>query len=556
METNAIVISHQTPQQAIPGGVPKKGEKLWFVVADDGNTYKPTKICIANSDKWSDPLDFTGVLNGAGLTQPQADALYATIAQGNKADSALQPGSNLDATKLTGMVPLTSIPADVTTDTELSAAIAEITAASLGAASLVSGKVPAAQSRPSNVVYDAPTGMFNFTWADGSTQSVDTVMESLLQASNYNSTTKTVTFTRANGTTLDVPLSDLVDLPEIVIDTQAPSTNPTTGQKLYIRRDNGDYYASTGTAWAGPYSCITASERTQLAGLTTALAEKQAADPTLQSIADSTATGLIQRNANETVTLLPTGAMAGPLLAAGDAAAVRGVAGINQNITLSSTTVGVSPRLLLTGAGQYPWSADFSGGAVFALSANLPGNRQLVLFDSANPPTAGAIRFLISNDPVIDAVSIDGNTRLNMGFGTPTTNVAFGGVNIASSKATFYGEPSKRPAMFYASTGALPVQFYNDSTGAVGEIDTLLSRVTFNQYKFTNGATQTASLRGSKTIGTPSTADTITVVGAAVGDIVHLSRGKDGFVSTDNTVTFDSSGLAGVVVSAIVERFV
>lgn len=74
--------------------------------------------------------------------------------------------------------------------------------------------------------------------------------------------------------------------------------------------------------------------------------------------------------------------------------------------------------------------------------------------------------------------------------------------------------------------------------------------------QFNGGATQTASLRGSKTIGTPSTADTITVVGAAVGDIVSVSRGRDSFVSAANTVQFDSTGLGGVVVSVIVERFV
>jgi hypothetical protein len=74
--------------------------------------------------------------------------------------------------------------------------------------------------------------------------------------------------------------------------------------------------------------------------------------------------------------------------------------------------------------------------------------------------------------------------------------------------------------------------------------------------QFGTGATQTASLRGTKTIGTPSTVDTITVTGAAVGDIARVSRGKDAYVSAPNTVTFDSTGLAGIVVTAIVERFI
>jgi hypothetical protein len=70
------------------------------------------------------------------------------------------------------------------------------------------------------------------------------------------------------------------------------------------------------------------------------------------------------------------------------------------------------------------------------------------------------------------------------------------------------------------------------------------------------GATQTASLRGTKTVNTPSLTDTITVTGAEVGDIASVSRGKDAFVSAANTIQFDSTGLGGVTVSAIAERFV
>ena len=87
-------------------------------------------------------------------------------------------------------------------------------------------------------------------------------------------------------------------------------------------------------------------------------------------------------------------------------------------------------------------------------------------------------------------------------------------------------------------------------------IQSLKGGLTLPSLQFNSGTTQTASLRGSKTIGTPSTTDTITVVGAAVGDIVSVSRGKDAFVSAANTVQLDSTGLAGVTVSAIVERFV
>jgi hypothetical protein len=84
----------------------------------------------------------------------------------------------------------------------------------------------------------------------------------------------------------------------------------------------------------------------------------------------------------------------------------------------------------------------------------------------------------------------------------------------------------------------------------------LKGRLALPSLQFVGGATQTASIRGSKAIGTASTTDTITVTGAVVGDIVSVSRGKDAYVSAPNTVTFDSTGLAGITVSAIVERFI
>jgi len=67
--TNAmIVISHQTPQEISATLTPKVGEKLWVVVAEDGDTYKPIKLCIANSDKWSSALDFSIIGLGGAIT--------------------------------------------------------------------------------------------------------------------------------------------------------------------------------------------------------------------------------------------------------------------------------------------------------------------------------------------------------------------------------------------------------------------------------------------------------------------------------------------------------
>jgi hypothetical protein len=62
-----------------------------------------------------------------------ADVGAATAAQGALATTALQPASSLDATKLTGTVPIGSIPAAIATDAEVSAAIAAVTTTSIGA---------------------------------------------------------------------------------------------------------------------------------------------------------------------------------------------------------------------------------------------------------------------------------------------------------------------------------------------------------------------------------------------------------------------------------------
>jgi len=139
-----------------------------------------------------------------------------------------------------------------------------------GVASLDSAaKVPAAQLRPSNCTYNATTGVFAFTWADGSTQTVDTPVEQLFQAASYSSATKLVTFTLSSGSTLTIDLATLVDLPEIAVATTVPSGVPTAGQKLYLRSDTGEYWINSGSAWVGPFLNITSAERTKLAGVAT-----------------------------------------------------------------------------------------------------------------------------------------------------------------------------------------------------------------------------------------------------------------------------------------------
>ena len=129
------------------------------------------------------------------------------------------------------------------------------------------GKVSVTQTRPSNVSYDGNTGTFTFTWANGSIQSINTPIESVFQNVNYDSDTKTVVFTLSNGRVATIALTDLVDLPEIKLSTQNPATNPTSGQKLYIRTDTGEYWTNIDNTWSGPSLNYTSAERNKLEGI-------------------------------------------------------------------------------------------------------------------------------------------------------------------------------------------------------------------------------------------------------------------------------------------------
>lgn len=126
-----------------------------------------------------------------------------------------------------------------------------------------SSKLPAVNSRPSNVSYNNVNGILSFTWADGSTQAIDLPIENLLQSASYNSTTQTLTVTTNGGGTIDISLATLVDLPEIVLSQNTdPSSTPTTGQKLFIRQDNGAYWTNLAGVWTGGYLGVTSAEKT------------------------------------------------------------------------------------------------------------------------------------------------------------------------------------------------------------------------------------------------------------------------------------------------------
>ena len=123
-------------------------------------------------------------------------------------------------------------------------------------ADLVDGKVPKAQSQPSTMVMNNSTYVITFIDATGVVQAIDLPLESLFQDANYNSSTKSLIVTLQDGTTRTIPLTDLVDLPEIVLATSNPAVTPTTGQKVYFNTSLGKVWFNENGNWSGGYSLI------------------------------------------------------------------------------------------------------------------------------------------------------------------------------------------------------------------------------------------------------------------------------------------------------------
>jgi hypothetical protein len=133
-------------------------------------------------------------------------------------------------------------------------------------ADLASGKHTAAQSRGSSLSYNVTNGELTLTGADLATSIANLPIELLLQSVSYNSSTKTVTYTTNGGATISIPLTDLVDLPEIQVATQNPVANPTSGQRLYLRSDTGSYWVAASGSWVGPYLNLTIGTSATTAG--------------------------------------------------------------------------------------------------------------------------------------------------------------------------------------------------------------------------------------------------------------------------------------------------
>ncbi len=139
-------------------------------------------------------------------------------------------------------------------------------------ADLDGGKVPKAQSQPSTMVMNNSTYVITFTDATGAVQTIDLPLESLFKDANYNSSTKSLIVTLQDGTTRTIPLSDLVDLPEIVLATTNPAVTPTTGQKVYFNTDLGKVWFNVSGVWVFGGNLISDSEK---ANITTAYNHSQ-----------------------------------------------------------------------------------------------------------------------------------------------------------------------------------------------------------------------------------------------------------------------------------------
>jgi hypothetical protein len=66
-----------------------------------------------------------------------------------------------------------------------------------------------------NVTYTPGTGIFTFTKQDGSTYTVDLAIEKVVTNFTYNSSSKSLVLTLADGTTQSIPISNFVNLDDV-----------------------------------------------------------------------------------------------------------------------------------------------------------------------------------------------------------------------------------------------------------------------------------------------------------------------------------------------------
>lgn len=142
----------------------------------------------------------------------------------------------------------------VTNDTGTDATIPAVDGTNAGVVTPTQKNAWDNKGKIDTVSYNSSTAVLTFTDGDGTTHAIDLPIENLFQNASYNSGTQVLTLTTNGGGTITVDLSTLVDLPEIVISASSnPVSTPSTGQKLYLRADNGNYWIASGGSWLGPF---------------------------------------------------------------------------------------------------------------------------------------------------------------------------------------------------------------------------------------------------------------------------------------------------------------
>lgn len=263
------------------------GNTIYFVKTSTGinmyvTNYQGVPFLIGGSSSGGGDITITSPNNTISIQQNDQDFELSISSQLlAKINMALQAGDNIsllnnnvgyitlaDLPSLGGLQQVTDVNATTTNKVFLTGGaqvpnavsnpdavpLGQLTAFLANKADLVGGKVPQNQSQPSTLMYNPTNGVITLTDATGTDTQIDLPIENLFNNASYNSATQILTLTTVNGGTVNINLSTLVDLPEIVISNNSnPGVVPSTNQKLYFRSDNGSYWVSNGTAWVGPY---------------------------------------------------------------------------------------------------------------------------------------------------------------------------------------------------------------------------------------------------------------------------------------------------------------
>jgi hypothetical protein len=281
---------------------------------------------------------------------------------------------------------------------------------------------------------------------------------------------------------------------------------------------------------------------------------------TIEDVASSVRLKALKNLSTAGLVLLPPDADTAPTVAT--ATQVRSAAGLSRlsptstGVAVSNTTPIASPYTLsVQSASGSTWleilnSYGVGGGSFLGMSgAGVAGDN----FDIYSYQ-GGAARIFTGPTPGVSpnifVFNAAGHTILPglvapkwytpANLPSPSAPTAYGSMAVAFDAAAV---PDTYPVVTNGARNAW-LKVLTLTTAGLARVEEL---------QIGTGATLTRMFRGTKTIaGTPG--ETITVTGAAIGDIVMLSKPVNGEVTSANTVTFNGTGLSGTL-TAITMRF-